>query len=733
MKGEAQNLLCFSNNDYTFEVPFFQRPYVWNEKNWEDLLKSINDEANGKMPFIGSFIFQYTQDEKTFLVIDGQQRITTLSILIKAFIDKMGDKLDSTIKGTFMGIIYRTQVSLDLKPLYSPRLIPSICDKQYFDIIMLGDKINTVPLNCDEPMILAYRYFKNEFDKMEYNELTLLGGKILTKYEFFLIIFLGHNDNEQKIFDSVNNFGQRLTFADIIKNYMFQRLRSLAIDSVRDEEVMKIYKSNWDIPFYSNDRKNFWYEWKNLGKQNVINLEEFLKDFATIKQFYSSNDTLNLSEAYKKYINNLNYDELINLTIEIKDYANMYYSMINEFKDMNDCRISDVINTTLLILNELDSTTFTPVVLYLFKVRPIGYEEVLKELQKFVLTRLIYGQSIKNYNKIAEVLLEKKDSNEQIRYLRDYNNKSDIDYRNYPIWLKYINSRNDNKAALILFLIEMIRRNKYGEDKYSDTLIFNKTLEHIMPQKWNKWSTVPCYDFNAEGVFVQVTNQIDIEQIRNKKIYSIGNLTLLNAPLNSSIGNDIFEIKINGKIIKNKTREGIRKYVGSLSIAREIVDAYDDHKTWDERDINMREEKLFNELNEFFNFSSTYIPQKTPIVYSSQTDVEVSTHEVKNSLTDDFLNNESIGIVVQESMKYLMKNNLLNDNDVNELQNKEFSSKVFGCWLPVLALSVDEKNRKRYYKETFEYKNKMYLLCKELYKEDRIKIVQWIKSKINLY
>lgn len=73
-----------------------------------------------------------------------------------------------------------------------------------------------------------------------------------------------------------------------------------------------------------------------------------------------------------------------------------------------------------------------------------------------------------------------------------------------------------------------------------------------------KWALVPCYDYNADGNYVQITKEEDIKEIRDIKKYPIGNMTLLNGPLNSSIGNDIFEVKINGKATRKQRREGIK-------------------------------------------------------------------------------------------------------------------------------------------------------------------------------
>ena len=92
MKGEAQNFKWFK--DRIFEIPFFQRPYVWKEDNWEELWNNIVLNSAEEMPFIGSFILQIKDDRGlvNYIVIDGQQRLTTLSILIKAFFNLLMEK-----------------------------------------------------------------------------------------------------------------------------------------------------------------------------------------------------------------------------------------------------------------------------------------------------------------------------------------------------------------------------------------------------------------------------------------------------------------------------------------------------------------------------------------------------------------------------------------------------------------------------------------------------------------
>ena len=154
---------------------------------------------------------------------------------------------------------------------------------------------------------------------------------------------------------------------------------------------------------------------------------------------------------------------------------------------------------------------------------------------------------------------------------------------------------------LILFLVEMINR-RGEEDKYSDDLIYNKSLEHIMPKKWkDHWLRTKCYIQNEdekELKFIEVTDVEQIEKIRNKTIVNIGNMTLLKSPLNTSISNHDFKTKIEG----NDKKDGIKKYVGSLNVANEIVELYDKNHSWDERNIYKRNKDLFNKLNDYYKF-----------------------------------------------------------------------------------------------------------------------------------
>lgn len=728
MKGAGKRFDYIKGN--IFEIPFFQRPYVWEEKNWKQLIESIDEELGNNFPYLGSIIVKRNTEDDPWLVIDGQQRLTTLSILIKAFIDVYSPHINDRIKTQYEDIIYNVISDGMDNVIYKPRIIPSSVDKEEYESVI--DYNNPNVKNKTVSITGAYNYFKRDFESRDSDNLKEFGNKILKTRDFIIAIELDKDDDEQKIFNSVNDYGQRLTGADIIKNHLFQVLKTKAGSNIDD--VLETYKKYWDKVFYQNDRKDFWYKERTYGRITQINLEEFLKDYALIKGFYRTANKNSLSESYRVVINSyISYEEVKNFIKDLAKYAESFYEMISDYDAENDFRITENIDTTLLILNQLECTTFIPVILKIYNEPIENKDKYLFEIQKFILERLIYNLSNKNYNKNVEILLDKKTTDEAIQYLHKVNEDDDYDLGNYPPGLANINNQ---RATVILFLIEMIRRNNYGEEKFSDTLMFNKTLEHVMPQKWEKnWRNVSCFDYDANGDYVEITNIDDMRIVRKKSIYSIGNMTLLSGPLNSSISNSSFEEKMVGKEVRKKQKEGIKKFVGSLLVAKDIIDEYDEqtkeekNHVWNEKQINDRSELLFKELNSHYLFTNNYETSHTPILKKNFDKANLDMNNVLETITDDFLNEKRIAVVVTETMKHLFKNNKLSNEEILNLQNKEYCSNTFACWMPML--STNPSKPERYYKDKVQYNGFEYFVTKEWAEKNRDKFVTWYKTQLN--
>ena len=690
MNGEAQKLTWFNDENVTLEVPFFQRPYVWDEENWQALLDNIEKSFDGRMPFIGSFIFQKpAKDDKRLLVIDGQQRLTTLSVLIKVFLDIYGSKLDDNIKVTFNSIIYDMK-TVGLKSVKTPRLTPSNSDRDGFNLIMSPDSTMAQIEASNHSIAKCYLYFYNRMQAMDENGLVNVGEKLITKEKFFIQITLDSEyDDEQEIFDAVNSLGMRLTSADVIKNYLFQSMKNSVKKQEQDfysQQIIDLYNLTWDKVFYGNDRKDFWYKTISLGRITSTHIEEFLKDYSSIKGFYSIKENPGsdgLTSAYKKEITGKQYKQLEEFVKDICDYAETYYMINHAYDEVNDFRISDRLNTTLLILRKLEHTTFNPYILKLVKDNEENRDEKLFALQRFVLLRSIYSASTKNYNKVTEVLLK---SDDPVGYLRDYNrNDPKIEYGRYPIGINYIGPRNNKYATLILFIIEMILRNN-EEDKYSNPLIYSDqlSLEHIMPQKWESyWLSVPCYAYvNDDQKYNQVTDVDEIRKIRSHKIYNLGNMTILAGRLNTAVSNNTFDIKINGKPGNNN---GIKKFVNSMNVANDVVELYNEKQSFDERDIDSRANWLFSILNNYYSFveedgittaAVNYIPAENTIVLREE------------EFTDAHFDETPIGKLVREAFAYMFSHKLLDDEEIKRLMRVDYSREYLGC---AYSAIVDKK------------------------------------------
>ena len=599
--GIALKSLLQSN---MLEVPFFQRPYVWEEEHFEALIDSFEDSPEGVMPFFGSVILKEFNgpDSGQYLVIDGQQRCTTFCVLIRAILDVCNsiNQLSSTQITRLTDCVYSVSEDTEGNEIYTSKLIPSNPDKKTFDTVMkVGeDRTGLSSIESNESIIKAYQFFFNYFS-VNPNQIKPFYMRLVAENNSIIKITLSSTDDEQKIFDSVNSMGKSLSNADIIKNYVFQKLRENAKnDEIKKNQVLDLYNEFWDSLFYADEKKDFWYRELTVGRIKTDNLECFLKDFAIVKKFYfakKTTGTYGLCNAYKAYINSLDDNELKAFVKEMNSYAVVFYSYKKEYEDLNEFQWDDYRNRLLLILDNLDTTTFNPYVLMVLKECPNEAEGRFLNLERFILQRFIFDGTTKNYNQCCEKLLQVDDDK---RYLKEYMDESPTNNDTYKSKFRQF---TNGQARLLLFLLEMLIR-RGSEELYSDGLrISTFSLEHIMPQKWQTaWYGVDSYD--EEGKIVDRNNVEMFIQERNRAVRSLGNMTLLTSKLNTSISNSDFETKINGKTTGNNPG-GIKKYASSLETTNAIVEAYENGVIWDERQIYKYETKYYDLLNEFYQFS----------------------------------------------------------------------------------------------------------------------------------
>ena len=603
MKAEAKSLrfLGESNN---LSVPFFQRHYVWTEENWIELIESL--ENTEVTPFLGSLILK-EQSGNEFSIIDGQQRLTTVTILAKAIYDSLPDANKAPGSGVRNGIenflFYRSNAADDFQDSHVKIQHSRIDNQDYSRIIKAGllddMKIDLDSINNNSSNILqCYKYYRERFveytvDRIK-NLFTLLfdgNRKVL------IVIELGKDDvNEQTIFDTINRAGVRLSAADIIKNNLFKKLLDKCDknEAIR-EQVVTTYKDCWDNVFARNQTVcDMWDEERIFGNIKHSNLEFLLYCVACIKWGEDCDMFPKLEAVYNRETENMSYADLLALVAEIKAYANIFMDFVLKFRNEVDSestnryfRYNNHVDRLLLILLKFKIQMFYPYVIKrLYEVNCDTSDEGLikdfAKLESFVVRRKLSIKGTHDYtSKCYSIIKSGIDALVESDLANADSGITDLDIK------RYLADTKDDTAKMVLFCIELYLRRDDAMDV--NVLEYKYTLEHIMPKKWEThWSSVPIV--NGDNVLDMQLEES--KQYRKEAIESIGNKTLLSCNLNSSIRNASYDKKISGD---GDTKPGYKSHT-MLLLTKEIVSLYEVDPTWDENSIVKRAEKLFDEF-----------------------------------------------------------------------------------------------------------------------------------------
>lgn len=569
MKAQNSLLTEIINNYTLIEVPFFQRAYVWEKDLWQRLLEDMEFMVQSKHPhFMGSVILKEGRDpgnNDSFItcktVVDGQQRLTTFLIFLKALCLKKGEL--STFDTHF-------KLSDD-----SVSLLHGKNDVDAFLKVVNMSNAEVITDNPNQSKIIeAFNFFISNLDV---NKIDI---KPVFTHTQFVKIDLDKNDDEQQIFDSINSLGVTLTTSELLKNYFFSR------------DTIKEYKENWEDIFEKNeDEKLYWYSEIETGrlKRAIIDLffDAYFQIFIQDDSYKISNEDKlvyarveNLSKSYQDFINkycNGNKDVILN---GLKKYATSFRKLFNP--DLCNVAISAAygIERMNILIFGLQNTTLIPYILYLDNEidNDEDKNEIYKFLESFIMRRIISHLSTKNYNNLFTSLILNKitDVNSLKQKLTGGSNvtymPTDNDLHNGFRYSKLINQQ----SKAIIYLIE----NSIRPINSSVALLgFNKySLEHLMPKKWrNNWQ--PCISK-------------DMETERDSMLLTLGNLAIITQSLNASIRDASWEDKKKGK----NNRPGLTSCAGGLQTLSDALTKPD----WSESEISSRADWLYSEAKKIW-------------------------------------------------------------------------------------------------------------------------------------
>lgn len=555
------------NGNRILEIPFFQRSYVWGEEQWERLLEDMYDVClTNKSYFLGSVILkqQSTKSNNKVgdrrIVIDGQQRLTTLNIFFKVLCLKLGKN------GKFERIFKLLDDEIALTHNHN--------DIKNFERIINLSELETV--DEKDAISSCYNYFNKNLDIKKLNLETIL-SKIL-----FVGIDIDENEDEQQIFDTINSLGIKLTTAELLKNYFFNK------------DNLAMYESYWKNIFEPDDEtKEYWDTEITTGRIKRTFIDLFLFAYLQIKMNsknynVKTEDKLDFSkveqlfQSYKKFIKDYMNNDTITILNELREYAIIFRNNFDSKIIEDELAPNSGIERINALIFGMDNTTLIPYILFVLKQNDDNQMNIdlFNYIEAYIVRRIIVRAINKNYNQLFSdrlILNNVKTKDAFINYVTTQTDKTNYMPDDNELLKAFHNSVLNNKtAAGILYLIETkIRKNPLHSTKLLG--ISKYSLEHIMPKKWeNNWG--------------KLQNQIDIDR-RNKKLLTLGNLAIITQNLNAKIRDANWEKKKNGT-----NNNGLIVYSGNL----ETIASYLTLPDWDEKTIEQRANDLYNHAIEIW-------------------------------------------------------------------------------------------------------------------------------------
>lgn len=315
MKAEDKDF-SFVRGEYKLVIPFFQRRYVWKEEQWRQLFEDLkNSFDNKKQHFLGSVVIKRlsTVDNQT-IVIDGQQRLTTFSLLLKALYERM----EEGKRRSFEDHLFEAYTECQSLKIQHCEL-----DCKAYSAVILG-RLDEVSDDRENRILKCFQYFQKQIKDFT-AETVFEFAKYIVDQKLWVVVSLGEGEDEQKIFDSINSTGQKLTATDIIKNTLF----AVVISKLGEAKASKLYQEYWKSIFEKDDKEtSFWDEELETGRVKRVRSEILLHSFSIIKGIFDveEHNLGNLSSLFKEHFdkNLKTKQDIEDFLKDLKKYATIY-------------------------------------------------------------------------------------------------------------------------------------------------------------------------------------------------------------------------------------------------------------------------------------------------------------------------------------------------------------------------------------------------------------------------
>lgn len=451
MQANETKLQSYIEGTKQYVVPLFQRPYSWEEKHWRNLwndLKSLCESDNPRPHFMGSVVVMPTisvpEGATKYLLIDGQQRLTTLFILlcvIRDFAKESGQvKLAEEIENTLLVNPYKSGQDRF-------KLMPTQEDRSALQALILTQAKPVL----ESKIVRSYRFFDKMLRRGELSTdklKSVIAGRLS-----IVSIVLDNSDNPYLVFEGLNAKGMPLSQSDLVRNYFLMRVHV-------DQQEM-VYSELWK-PIETD-----------LGE----NLTEFLRHF-----LMRTGTEVKKNDVYFDLKDQVTTENVLDYLTELKRFAGFYLRLINPSAEPDEqirrglarMRILDISFCYPFLLNCYDQ----------FDAGQLSKEDLVETLsiiENFIIRRFVCGTPTQGLNRLFAQLYKSLDSMDLIASMsrnlskRDYPTDRDFCLR-LPAIRLYGSGDRTIRAKLILGSLEE------SFDHKEPVSFHDLNIEHVMPQ-----------------------------------------------------------------------------------------------------------------------------------------------------------------------------------------------------------------------------------------------------------
>jgi uncharacterized protein with ParB-like and HNH nuclease domain len=605
MKPYSRSIFDLFDGKRRYEVPLFQRQYVWKlEEHWEPLWEDIERkfaqrlEGSASTPhFLGAMVLDqrrvYGNAVPVQLVIDGQQRLTTFQIFLSAFRDVCAAEGQNAYADECARYLWNTGI-MENEKVERYKLWPTNLDRNQFTDVV--DSASKEELNKRHPvvwrkyqrkpdprpkMVECYLYFYNQLTAFMRNDeyKQPLPERVATMHEALrgalqvVTVELEGEDDAQVIFETLNARGEPLLPSDLLRNFIFLRAGQ------KNESQEELYAEYW-LPFDDE----FWRGLEKQGRLLRPRSDIFLQHFLTLQR---RREVLisHLYSEYKDWIKSSNPFPTIRAELENLSKHRAY------FRELVQPDQTSAIWRFSAFLRLFDLSTVYPLVLGIMGAEPDEEElaGMLEDLESYIFRRAVCELGSKNYNRFFLTVLTKLSKSQYNREnlrsaLAEQKGDSVVwpdDERFKQGWLEKP-VYHSMGADRVQYALREIERRLHQSRAERIEILSPLTVEHVLPDDWiEQWLLA---NGNRGVTWLERSDKSrseeDVEATakRDRAKQTFGNLTLLTQPLNSSVSNSVFQIK-KAEILKNS----------GLALNR----CFQNMEAWDEASIAARGEMLF--------------------------------------------------------------------------------------------------------------------------------------------